>query len=98
MRVSCIQEYVPRARIELATPSSSNSIEQLDYLTIPIKGDAGRSRRDYRWNSLASLYTFQETVVLPDLARDCSAKAKVFPNSPSFQFCITTECPKEVLL
>lgn len=39
--------------------------------------------QDYCWDSLASLYTFQETKTLPGLARDCLYK-RVSPNSPNF--------------
>ncbi len=38
--------------------------------------------RDYCWDSLASLYTFQETNTLLGLARDCPIGFS--PNSPSF--------------
>jgi len=61
---------MPRGRIELPTPASSEA--NPDYLIIQPQ-NCGRSwalTRGYCWDSLVSLYTFQGTYALPGLARD----------------------------
>ena len=54
--------------------------------------------RDYCWDSLVSLYTFQETYALPDLARDCSYEfsQEFSPNSPNFQPRLLGDAPKSL--
>ena len=66
------------------TPDASLFQRLVDYIIIPALTGSWALVRGYRWDSLASLYTFIITQTQWCLARDCLIKMGYPPNSPNF--------------